>query len=1005
MRRLSFALFFLFVSPLYSQKLSEDVQNAAKIIEQDLADLRAAPSDLAIPSRWPLPHSLEAVEDILEDPSSGARKISAWTDKIAQKESPADLFLTAENILGGSAPNLQYPDENDPVETLMGAIREAYLHLTVSYRELSEKERYNALRVHDFPAPQDPKDSPRYPAFKRKAFKGLLRFNQKELMAAAEILMRTLEKEMPKLKSLKPRKRSTPYGNILIGGKGDDVYVSSDLANACLLIDLGGNNRYEGAVAGAKEGEIKIAIDFGENVTVVSTEPLSAGAGAFGIGLFYMQNSSGTKNISTPSYSQGFGLCGVGALFSRGKGIFRASRYVQGTGGFGAGIFSNVNGAESEYTADLYGQGVGFTRGIGIFRHSGSSATLKGGLTDPDPRESLGTTSLCQGVGYGPRAFAGGGVGLCVLRGNAISVESSYFAQGAGYWHALGAFQLEGNGNHLKARRYDQGSGVHSALGAFFLKGNDNSLVNWGVGPAFGWDRSIGWAFMFGDRNSAKTDWGAANAALNGSRSFLYFKGDDNFFELPGLGGGGYTRDIADYGAARIEGKNTVLKSPYFADEKNVSDSVYTSPWGKITFKDVTLSSITFLPKSDWTRLPQAPYTEREKTDFEQEIKSSKIVSKEDRVENLLAIASAFSTDKINPRQALAELILRPAEELPLLLRLMDPQDFDGFIQVRSVLSVLGTEQEKAFDLEFAAAKDPERSSLLLGQLQFMRAGYALPKLLKAVKSPEWRIQAQIIRSLGVMLSRDKGNEAGKMHMLENLKIYLSSSVPEPAQTEELTRELATVSFFQAGSILSLCWNKNNEEKMEFFSNVPNELSGNIESEKVKNLLEFVRRKRETALENITLEISASKKYEEEARSNLKTILSDPKIRKELVPSVLFALGHIGNVADAPLIEPFLHDSSATLKEAAAAALGRMNAGTQTLNAARNFTSPEQLNSLETALKDPNSNVRKMAVSAVSTVRYPLGKQHEELVARLKKEAGSEQDSSVKLQIRFLYGQ
>ena len=58
-------------------------------------------------------------------------------------------------------------------------------------------------------------------------------------------------------------------------------------------------------------------------------------------------------------------------------------------------------------------------------------------MTVPDPHEAVGATSFCQGVGLGPRAFAGRR-GAASVDGNGLDLRASYMAQGMGYWRALG---------------------------------------------------------------------------------------------------------------------------------------------------------------------------------------------------------------------------------------------------------------------------------------------------------------------------------------------------------------------------------------------------------------------------------------------------------------------------------------------------------------------------------------------------------------------------------------
>ena len=976
--------------------------------------MRIVPSDLSIVTRWPVPHSLPVVEEILENPGPAPEKISGWTESLLKSPSLADTFKLAESLLPPGRPAAPPSHGADSVKKIYNAIHEAYLHLTTSYRDMNVKERNNAMRAHDFPAePSAPGDSSRMAYFKRKAFRGLEKFKHKELLMGSKILISAIDRELPKLKTLKPFRKSTPHGDIIVSGAEDNVYTPDDLQKACLIIDLGGNNRYDGPVAGAREEQVKVVIDFGQNVTVVSTHPASAGAGVFGIGLFYLPNPSGTKIIETGSYSQGFGLCGTGALFVRGKGVFRGGRYVQGTAAFGVGIFSNLDGAESVYSAELYGQGVGFTRGVGLFKHVGSSSALHGGLVDPDPRESLGATSLCQGVGYGPRAWAAGGIGLCVLKGDNISVEGSYFAQGAGYWHALGAFRIDGSNNSLKARRYSQGSGVHNAAGAFFLNGNENRVVNWGVGPAFGWDRSIGWAFVLGDRNSAQTEWGAASAAMYGSKSIFYVKGATNTLELSGMGGGGTAREIADYALAWIEGDGTRVRSPYFKMHSAANEDIFTSPWGVIHLENVALSSETALPKTVWTGLARGEYPNAQGADIAAEIARADSMPPEKRMELLVAAASAFSVDKLNPRLALARLVSASDQEIPHLVALLDPADFDGYIQIRAALSEMGPAAGPALLAALKTASG-EKRAWLLAQLPFLDAKTALPEILKCLDDKDFRFQASGISALTRLLSRDRGAEPGRMTTLENLKIYLSSAIPSKELEHELARGLSTRTYYEAAAIFSLISPRTAQERLKSFELAPQEISGVYEYDKAKAILNDSRGDREKALKNVQDELDRCQKDAETINKKLSDTLKIAAVRnKLLVPSILNAMGNLGTAAFASEITPFIFESSAAVREAASAALGRigkeaipylkqiMQTGTpaqkiQAICSMAKAVDRDQIEILKLGLGDADPQVRKAAIGMVSALRYPFDEEREKIMHSLK--------NSGELNARYLYG-
>ena len=624
----------------------------------------------------------------------------------------------------------------------------------------------------------------------------------------------------------------------------------------------------------------------------------------------------------------------------------------------------------------------------------------------------LGSRSLCQGVGFGPRAFAAGGAGFCVLRGDGLTVESSYFAQGAGYWHAAGVFKLRGNDSDLQARRYSQGSGVHSAAGAFFLEGNGNRVNNWGVGPAFGWDRSIGWAYIFGDRNTSRTEWGSASAAMNGSRSFLFAQGAGNVFELPGMGGGGIPREIPDYALSWIEGSENLLRSPYFKRERVDDQNIHTSPWGMVHLEGVVLSSETALAKPQWSRMRDSKLAPGADVNFIFEIEKSKTLSAAKKVETLLSAASAFSTDKINPRLALGYLIALQDFEVPLLVGLLDPADFDGFIQIRAALSEIGSSASPAILKELKKSKG-ERRAWFLAQLPYLGASDALPELFRCLKDKDAKIRAAGFSGIGKILSRDKGYEPGRMTALESLKVYLSSASPAPDFENELARGMSTKTYFESAAIFSLVSRPDVAERF-LFQFAPQELSGSYEQDEVKKVLKVLWDKKGKILGNLDRELDESRAFESEAGETLAAALAaESGGNKGMTAVILGAMGNLGRPQDAGSIAPHIYDSSASVKEAASAALGRIGETSfpylekvlrsgapeyraQAVCAVARTWDPSVFRVLEIGLSDADPLVRGTAVGMVSALRFPYDDVREKLKDILKREGG--------LSARYLYG-
>ncbi len=809
-------LFFSNHSSLIGDEIvKSSVKSAVDKINSKLPLVRTNPTDIALQPFWQCPHTLKKVNALLLDPVRAPIDLDRWNQIILNGTTPIEMSKIAEEIFDEPQAKLLKKSKDRPID--LSAIRDANLRNSVrkfcfairtaktlaadSFRNLNAGERNHILSLYQIPMSSGT-PSLQNNKFMIETYRSLEKFKLGRMLEANAVILKMIEQERGHLQKWAFDSQSskkmfnrinikTDLGTIILSGAGDDDYSEKELEECSLLIDAGGNNRYIGSVAGAKQGEIRIAMDWGENVVVISTQNYGgAGSGVFGIGYLFMPNPRGRKSILTGSYSQGFGLCGFGGLFVNGKGEFKGNHYSQGVGIFGAGIFSNSSGEYSSYTASLYGQGVGLTKGIGIFRHIGSHSIFKAGLIDPDPREPLGMTSLCQGVGYGPRGFAAGGIGFCILNGDQLSLESSYFAQGAGYWRAAGSFMIKGNNNIVKARRYDQGSGIHNALGFFNLIGSQSQIVNWGVGPAFGWDGGTGWAIIDGNENQVQAEWGACAASINNSRSFSVFMGDENKLDLPGLASAQISRDIPDYAVSWIEGKNNALKIPGLKTDKSASGTLYRSPWGILHLSSATFSSSLNLPKAEWTALPHAPAANP--INLEEEIKKSFELPQQEKIEKLIQIASAFGSDKSQSKKALVLLLNADPSERIHIIRAIAPENLEEFLQIRIVISILGDLIASDILDELKNERDPQRKSWLLSSLPLLKAQNVFPTVMESIGNYNWKIQTVGLRVAGHLFNNDP-IQPGKLYMLKEIENWLRSKIGWRFQTKEISKHFSRI--------------------------------------------------------------------------------------------------------------------------------------------------------------------------------------------------------------------
>jgi len=799
-------------------------------IQPSLPLLRLAPSDFQLPSGVNLPLTVPSVEQLFAAPLKTPVQSSKWSEEVARSSDTASLLALAAEILGRSNLNVDQdtvtvqglpstpqqlpPEVRTGLIKLYVALAKAAPFLKTAVDSVPVFDRHQFLTLYDlFLDSSTPAVQEISARRMKQKYEAMESFNQNSLMKSGAIVL-TATDELLSILSKKdwsqagprlshPLPWKTPLGLFLIGGTEDDVYSVEDLKNVVAVIDLGGRNKYLGPVAAAGENEIRLLIDLGSEVDISSqTSAPTAGSGIFGIGEAFFPNSEGVKTITSGSWSEGCGLAGIGVLSAHGEVHLTGDRYVQGAGTFGVGLLQVLDGHDSRYWANRSGQGAGLIRGVGLFFHRGDRTDIKGGLVEPDPREPLGSVSICQGVGFGPRAYGGGGVGLAVLRGDNLSVRGSYFSQGCGYWHGLGIFQMEGSSSTLQARRYDQGSGVHSAFGYFEVAGNDNHIFNWGVGPAYGWDRSVGSAVVVGNDNEIRTDWGATTASI-GSLSFSLLKGAHFTLQLPQLGTGGFFRNEFSYSVHALQLQNSALK--FNVPEPDLSLRLMPGVWGTAELQGTELAPNLKLSQVDWPPLPREEFLKENLADLKSLLVKAAEKSPIDRLSEMVDVAAAFSLDKETPRQALTELLSLPASEVPLLVDVLEPSAVDQLIQLRILFAAYGDQVVDAVLKASAATPDLRRKLTLLSMVPLFRPSLVLPPVISSLATePSQATRLTGVGVIGSLFNRDDGEEPGTRAVLSALSAYIKGGPNKPPE-REMKSLLARLRFTEAFGLLATC--------------------------------------------------------------------------------------------------------------------------------------------------------------------------------------------------------
>jgi len=316
-------------------------------------------------------------------------------------------------------------------------------------------------------------------------------------------------------------------GRIVIGGPGRTVYTG----DCALIVDLGGDDRYENAAAGARYPDLPVAavVDLGGNDTYLSDAPGAQGGAYLGVGMLI--DMAGDDSYRSGNYSQGAGLFGTGVLLDlSGHDTYSCDTAGEGAGTFGIGLLIDGGGGD-EYSAAIFSQGFGYVHGIGVIAEAGGNDTYTvGGVYLDELRYFDHHLSLSQGFGFGMRPWASGGIGLIVEDGGNDTYVSDIFGQGSSYWFALGSIvEAEGNDTYV-SYQYAQGAGTHITVGTLLDLSGDDNYVSHGVSQGCGHDLALGLLWDRAGEDNYATEslsQGAGNA--NGVGILMDEAGDDNY--------------------------------------------------------------------------------------------------------------------------------------------------------------------------------------------------------------------------------------------------------------------------------------------------------------------------------------------------------------------------------------------------------------------------------------------------------------------------------------------
>ena len=352
--------------------------------------------------------------------------------------------------------------------------------------------------------------------------------------------------------------RETPYGLVVIGGRGPNTYDLDE--RFALVIDLGGDDTYRGAIAAANDIEhgISVVIDLSGNDTYQAL-PLGLATGRLGVGLLI--DRAGDDVYHLAQGSGGAGFAGLGILYdAAGNDRYVGARFTQGAAVGGLGLLLDLAG-DDEYTSFGYAVGFGGPSGVGAVVDVAGHDRYQCGDRYPSNYNAVGSQPgdahfqyecFGLGTGSGKRIYSNdpeqqsyglaGGMGMLIdLDGN-DKYRSANFSQGCGYFFGVGLkLDMNGDDEH-DAARYGHAAGAHYGVGLFVDYRGDDRYAS--AGPVYNggtaWDLSVMLFIDAGQGNDVYDLRRSGGLGLADHRSWSLFideGGKDRYLVGDGAGG------------------------------------------------------------------------------------------------------------------------------------------------------------------------------------------------------------------------------------------------------------------------------------------------------------------------------------------------------------------------------------------------------------------------------------------------------------------------------------
>ncbi|MBI5831459.1 MAG: hypothetical protein HZB16_04005 [Armatimonadetes bacterium] len=360
-------------------------------------------------------------------------------------------------------------------------------------------------------------------------------FDVKALAAAADdlaLVFDAVRADMKPVPGWTTRRWTTPLGEVVLAGDGADAHGGEP---PLLLIDLGGDDRYQGGARATDDRHpFSVVIDVAGNDTYAADSGLGAAVG----GVAMQIDLAGNDTYTARSLAQGCGIGGVGLLYDvAGDDRYVGEVHCQGAGALGLGLLIDADGSD-EYRATSRAQGYGYALGAGLLLDAGGSANSFAASGGPDEVDGA---CLAQGCGFGRRSDGtdghslAGGLGWLVSGSGDDRFVAGRLAQGVGYGFGIGLLTDLGGADRHECAAQGQGFGQQAGMGiAWDGDGDDFWSVaeTGGLGGAI--DFGLGWLIDRAGRDTyVLRGVGLGGATANGL-AFCWDGGGDDEYRADG---------------------------------------------------------------------------------------------------------------------------------------------------------------------------------------------------------------------------------------------------------------------------------------------------------------------------------------------------------------------------------------------------------------------------------------------------------------------------------------